>query len=170
MDYVQVLAKCVIQRVGERGTWPSFFALFKAKEAKGRIQLTVSVTAGRKMVVSKKVHSDMDNESSAGVERDLTLSRHFFHEERIILLSPVLKIALCGLTHFSTWSKRRILRLIVVNFLSEHKNCFWHEQLIKFMLVKRQHHAKGFYNIWTLFYKKHIQHYWKCHAMWSLQF
>ena len=95
-----------------------------------------SVTAGRKMVVSKTGHSDVDNESMPGVERNLTLSRHFFHEERIVLLSPVSKIALCGLTHFSTWSKRRILRLIVVNFLSEHKNCFWHEQLIKFMLLR----------------------------------
>ena len=95
------------------------------------------------MVVNKTGHSDVDNESMPGVERNLTLSRHFFHEERIVLLSPVSKIALCGLTHFSTWSKRRILRLIVVNFLSEHKNCFWHEQLIKFMLVKRQHHAKN---------------------------
>ena len=81
------------------------------------------------MVVSKTVHLDVDNESMPGVERGLTLSRHFFHEERIILISPVLKIALCGQTHFSLWSKRRILRRTVVNFLSEHKNCFWHEQL-----------------------------------------
>ena len=72
------------------------------------------------MVVSNTVHSDVDNDPVPGVERGLTLSRHFFHEERIVLLSPVSKIALCGLTHFSTWSKRRILRLIVVN---------WHEQL-----------------------------------------
>ena len=93
------------------------------------------------------VHWDSENEPVPGVKNFTIQLRHIIHGDWFILLSSVVKIALCGLANISIWPKRRILRLLVVNFSAEHKNCFWHEQLKKIMLDKislaRQYHAKN---------------------------
>ena len=99
------------------------------------------------MVVSKTLHWDFENDPVPGDQNFIIRLRHIIHEEWFTLFSLVVKIALCGLAKNSIWPKRRILRLLVVNFLAEHKNCFWHEQLKEIMLdmisLARQYHAKN---------------------------